>query len=819
MGILNGDGRRARRESEPGTGPSLAEPLPVLPLTDAVIFPETLATIHLSDSSEMLADVLEPGRHVALLALREGKRLVRSNEDVYQIGALARIHAAMRQPDGVFHVAVQGLSRIRLIEIVTWDPFVLARVERAPEIEEGGLEAEGLARAVNDLFAHLVAMDTDLPDELVGASHMFRRPLQLANFIASVSSLPKTRRQELLEIDSTVAKLHRLIDILQHELAVRELSHKIRDQTKVQIERAQREHILRQHMESIQKELGEGEPDENEARELRERIEMLELPDDVRKEVERELARLSRTPSASPEHGMVRTYLDWIVKLPWGKWTGKAIELDLAREILDQDHYNLDTVKTRIVEHLAVKRLRQERYGGIETNSPGTEPILCFVGPPGVGKTSLGQSIARALRREFARVSLGGTHDEAEIRGHRKTYIASMPGRIIQAISRAGAADPVFMLDEIDKLGSGYQGDPAAALLEVLDPAQNNTFVDHYLGVPFDLSRVMFICTANTIDPIPRALLDRMEVLELAGYTDAEKVFIAERFLIPRQLSANGLRKDEATLDPDLIRRVVREYTREAGVRNLERQIGAVMRKVALRIGHGEKGPIHVGEEHLEEYLGPQRFYSEIAERLDRPGVATGLAWTSSGGGDILFVEATMMPSDEERLVLTGMLGDVMRESAQAALSYLRTSASRFGIPDHVLAHKVVHIHVPVGAVPKDGPSAGVTILTALASMALGKPVRHDVGMTGEITLRGKVLPIGGVKEKILAAHRAGLRTIALPRRNERALDDVADEVRRACEIVLIDSAEDILHLALGVTAERSTTIVEVPELSPQSMH
>jgi ATP-dependent Lon protease len=630
-------------------------------------------------------------------------------------------------------------------------------------------------------------------------------PRVTSYLIAAGTPLATAVAQELLEIDSVAERLRRLIETLRHETQVREILQKITAQTTAELTKAQRDQILRRQMEAIQRELGEDDLEANELAELAEGIEKLALPDEARREAERELDRLERIPSASPEHGIVRTYLDWMVKLPWNRLTGGTIEVPRARAVLDEDHYDLERVKDRVLEYLAVKRLRDEREPAPKPGAAAQaldetrrEPILCFVGPPGVGKTSLGQSIARALGRKFTRLSLGGIHDEAEIRGHRRTYIGAMPGRILQSLARADTADPVFMLDEVDKLGVGFHGDPSAALLEVLDPAQNRTFTDTYLGVPFDLSRVLFLCTANTEETIPPPLLDRMEVLRLSGYTDREKAFIARRYLFPRQLAANGLRPEEVVIDDGALLAIVRQYTREAGVRNLERQIATIMRKAARRISEGSPGPLAVGPASLAELLGPPLFQDEVAERIDRPGVATGLAWTPVGG-DVLFVEATIMPADREGLILTGMLGNVMRESAQAALSYLRSNADRLGLSVEAFARKAVHVHVPAGAIPKDGPSAGVTILTALASQATGRPVRPDLAMTGEITLRGKVLPVGGIKEKVLAAHRAGLGRIILPRRNQTALEDVPSEVRSALQFVLVDSAEEVLQTALDL--------------------
>ncbi|HEY0583255.1 MAG TPA: endopeptidase La, partial [Chloroflexota bacterium] len=574
---------------------------------------------------------------------------------------------------------------------------------------------------------------------------------------------------------------------------------KITSDTQQRMSKTQRDFYLREQLRSIQQELGEGE-DNPEIAQLRQRLEEANLAPEARAEAERELDRLAVIPPVSPEYGLIRTYLDWMLSLPWSVLTGGDIDVTRAREVLDQDHYDLDKIKDRILEYLAVEKLRRERMAqdpeASEEIRAGREPILCFIGPPGVGKTSLGQSIARALQRKFIRMSLGGVRDEAEIRGHRRTYIGALPGRIIQGIRRAEARDPVFMLDEIDKVGSDWRGDPSAALLEVLDPAQNNSFVDNYLGVPFDLSQVLFIATANTLDTIPAPLLDRMEILQLAGYTDEEKLRIAQRYLVPKQLKANGLHEAELQFEEAAIRRIIRGYTREAGVRTLERQIAAVCRKVARQIAEGRSEPVRLTAERVDQLLGRPYFHDEVAERTEQPGVAVGLAWTPAGG-DVLFVEATMMPSRDERLLLTGMLGDVMRESAQAALSYVRSNAVKLGVDPHVFEGQLVHLHVPAGAIPKDGPSAGVTMVTALASLATGRCVRDHLAMTGEITLRGKVLPVGGIKEKVLAAHRAGIRTIILPRDNERDLEDVPAELRSELEIVPVDFAEQVLSRAL----------------------
>src|SRR5215207_6408761 len=754
----------------------------------------------------------------------------------------------MRAPDGTVRLIVQGLERIRLLDFVATEPYLVARVAAAPDRMSPGFETEGLRRAVLDLFRRLVALIPEVPDEVSAAAETVTDPRQVAYLVASTGLLDGAARQEILELEPVEAKLRRLIEILQHEESVRELGQQIAAETQGRMTKQQREYFLREQLRSIQQELGEGD-DDPEIGELRRKIAEVTLPEDVRREAERELERLATIPPASPEHGIIRTYLDWIAELPWDKLSGGEIDIARARQVLDEDHYDLEKIKDRILEYLAVRKLREDRETarkedeqvvpanvGVEVEGEGVpepepnvaretpvdraarEPILLFVGPPGVGKTSLGQSIARSLGREFVRLSLGGVHDESEIRGHRRTYIGALPGRIIQALRRGETRDPVFMLDEIDKVGSDWRGDPSSALLEVLDPAQNHTFLDNYLGVPFDLSQVLFIATANTTDTIPAPLLDRMEVIPLSGYTDEEKVQIAQKYLVPKQVTAHGLTPEELTITDDALRRIVRDYTREAGVRNLERQIAGIARKVARDVVEGKDGNGQVTSENVVDYLGRPRFFDEVAERTDRPAVATGLAWTPTGG-DVLFVEATMMPSSEERLILTGMLGDVMRESAQAALSYVRSNAEALGIDPAVFAGKVVHLHVPAGAVPKDGPSAGVTMTTALTSMAKGRPVRNDLAMTGEITLRGKVLPVGGIREKVLAARRAGIETVILPRRNERDLEDVPEELRGEMEFIFADSAEDVIPIALtaGDAQPALTSVGGMPTPLPSS--
>jgi ATP-dependent Lon protease len=777
---------------------SIPSVLPVLPLRDMVVFPEMAAPVMVGQprSLELVRDAMKGNRMVVVVAQKNPASAPAQPDDLYGIGTAGLLHELGRT-DNAIHLVVQGV----------------ARIQPAFEPAEQSVEVDALVRTAKDLFGRFVRSAAELSDELATAAEKMTDARQLAYVIASAVPLPTRGRQELLEMDLVSDRLRRLVQALQHELAVRDVVQRIRTETAEELTKAQREQILRMQMEAIQRALGELEG-RTDGRATRERLESLPMPEEARKEAMRELERLERTPEASPEHGIIHTYLDWILKLPWGRATGTSIDVEHARQVLDEDHYDLDKIKDRLLDYLAAKHLREERRRGEAADGPGPgaggrndalearEPILCLLGPPGVGKTSLGQSIARALGRTFVHQSLGGVHDEAEIRGHRRTYIGAMPGRIIQALARAGTADPVFVLDEVDKLGAGFQGDPSAALLELLDPAQNHAFVDTYLGVPFDLSRVLFICTANTTDTIPAPLLDRMEVLSLAGYTEREKLQIAGRFLVPGQRAANGLREGEVILPEETILAIVRGYTREAGVRSLEREIGAVMRKAARRITQGAAAPMHVHPDELREYLGRRRFFEETGERIDRPGVAAGLSWTPAGG-DVLFVEATMVRSAEERLVLTGMLGNVMRESAQAALTYLWANAEAMGIDPHELEQRrTVHIHVPAGAIPKDGPSAGVAMLAALASAATARPLRGGVAMTGEITLRGKVLPVGGIKEKVLAAHRAGLDTVILPRRNEGDLDDVPPEVRMALRFALVDSVDEVLHEALGAPRE-----------------
>jgi len=786
---------------------SIPDTLPVLPLGGTVVFPLAVVPIavNMPRSIKLVDDVMRRNRLLALVLKRPDAPDEAGPEHLRAVGAVGVIHQLSRVPDGSLRLVVQGLQRIRFLDFISTEPYLVARIQPAPDQMERSTEGDALRRVSLELFQRLVGIAGEIPDEVSTAAGLMQDPRQLAYLIAAVTPMEPAVQQEILELDPVDRKFRRLIDVLQRELAVRELGQKITLETQERLSKTQRDYYLREQLRSIQRELGE-DTEGREVEKLRKRLDEAKLPGEARREADRELNRLGSIPEASPEHGIIRTYLEWMVELPWNVMTGGAIDIPSTRKVLDEDHYDLEKVKERLLEYLAAKKLRHDREAAEQPaaaaagDHPGRDPILCFVGPPGVGKTSLGQSIAKALGRKFIRMSLGGVRDEAEVRGHRRTYIGALPGRIIQGLRRVGTRDPVFMLDEIDKVGADWRGDPSSALLEVLDPAQNHTFMDNYLGVAFDLSRVLFIATANTLETVPAPLRDRMEVLELSGYTDEEKIRIAEQYLIPKQRASHGLRPEELYIEVEALRQIIRGYTREAGVRSLDRQIATAARKMARQIAEGQMGSNRVTLEVVREFLGRPRFFDEVAERTTRPGVATGLAWTPTGG-DVLFVEATMMSSKGDDLVLTGMLGDVMRESAQAAVSYVRSHATTLGVDPGIFEGQRVHIHVPAGAIPKDGPSAGITMMVAVASLAMGRPVGADVAMTGEITLRGKVLPVGGIKEKVLAAHRAGIKRILLPRRNERDVEDVPEDVRRDLGLVFVDAAEDVLEHALTPVA------------------
>lgn len=801
-------------EAEAGTeeegGKSLEEQipriLPVLPLRGLVVFPHTAMplTIGQMRSIRLVDDVMgNDERLIALVTARNPELEVPGPNDLYAVGTVAVVHRMFRAPDATIRLVVQGLARCKIQKYVQEDPYLKAEIEAAPELVEEGLELEALARNARNQFQHIAEMVPSIPRDLVASVISLIDPLQTVYTIANFQRMELQEAQTLLELDSTSAKFHRLISMLAHEVEVLEMGQKIQAEARSEIDKVQREYFLREQLKAIRRELGEIDEQAAEVDEFRQKIEQANMPEEAAKQAQRELDRLSRLPAAAAEYGVIRTYLDWLVSMPWSISTEDNLDITHARLILDQDHYGLEDVKERILEFLAVRKLRKER--GVEFNPANLDEvhriregaILCFIGPPGVGKTSLGRSIARALGRKFVRMSLGGMRDEAEIRGHRRTYIGALPGRVLQAMRRIETRNPIFMLDEVDKLVFDFHGDPASALLEVLDPEQNVEFRDHYLEVPFDLSQVMFITTANLLEPIPDPLRDRMEILNLSGYTENEKIAIAKGFLIPRQLIENGLRQEEAEFSDQGLMAIIRSYTREAGVRNLERQIGSVCRKLVTRIA--EKGPEHtrVDEHNISEFLGRPRYFADedIAIRTSIPGVATGLAWTPVGG-DVLFIEATKMPGDKG-FQITGSIGNVMQESARAALSYIRSRSAALGLDPDFFSNSDIHLHIPAGAQPKDGPSAGVAIATALVSLISGKPVNADVGMTGEITLRGQVMPVGGIKEKVLAAHRAGLKTVILPRRNEADLEDLPEEARNSIHFVFCETIEDVINAAL----------------------
>ena len=781
--------------------------LPILPLRGVVVYPQTAVplTIGQPRSIRLVDDVMAgEDRLIGLVASKNPELDTPEPEDLYSVGTVAIVHRLFRAPDGSIRLLVQGLARFRLGEFVHLDPYLKANVEIFPEMIDDDVEVEALARNARDQFEHIAEMIPSIPRELVASVVGLEDPLQTIYTIANFQRMDLNDAQELLELDPVLEKLRKLITILTHEVEMLEIGQKIQNEARSEIDKVQREYFLREQLKAIQRELGEGDEQTVEAEEFRQKIQVAEMPEEADKMARRELDRLSRLPSAAAEYGVIRTYLDWLVSLPWSISTQDDLDISRARKVLDKDHYGLRDVKERILEFLAVRKLKEERKAELEAEQNVDAirrvregVILCFVGPPGVGKTSLGQSIARALGRKFIRISLGGVRDEAEIRGHRRTYIGAMPGRILQAIRRVETRNPVFMLDEVDKLTYDFHGDPASALLEVLDPEQNVEFRDHYLEVGFDLSQVMFITTANLLEPIPAPLRDRMEIIMLSGYTEGEKIEIAKGYLIPRQLRENGLRSNEVTFTQKALENIIRSYTREAGVRNLEREIGSINRKVVTRIAEGGKKKIKITPTLVREFLGRPQYFGneEIAERTSIPGVATGLAYTPTGG-DVLFIEATGMPGSKG-FQITGSLGDVMQESARAALSYVRSRADEFSLKSNFFDETDIHLHVPSGAQPKDGPSAGVTMATALVSLISRRPVRAEVGMTGEITLRGQVLPVGGVKEKVLAAHRSGLKTIILPKRNEADLEDLPKEVREEIDFVFVDTVDQVISAAL----------------------
>ncbi len=765
----------------------------ILPLRKAVLFPGVVMPLALKQplsiaAAQTAAQFQRPFGAV----LQHDPDLDRpAPGQLFKIGTVASVLRYVTAPDGTHHVVCQGEERFRILEFLDGYPHLAARIERLPDIGGEGPEAEARLHQLKERALEVLALLPQVPPELGSAIQGLTSPSQGADLVASFMDLKPEERQEILELTDVNVRLDKVLSALGHRLEVLKLSHDIGEQTKETMADQQREYFLRQQLKTIQKELGEDEDSKAEIQELAEAITKAGMPEEAEQHAKKELKRLERMPEAAGEYSMVRTYLDWLVDLPWSKQSEDLIDIAKARDVLDDEHFGLEKIKKRILEFLAVRKL----------NPDGSSPILCFVGPPGVGKTSLGQSIAHAMGREFVRASLGGLHDEAEIRGHRRTYMGALPGNIIQGIRKAGTRNPVFMLDEMDKLGGGgFHGDPSSALLEVLDPAQNDTFRDNYLALPFDLSQVMFVATANVLDAIPGPLRDRMEIIELPSYTGDEKLEIAKRYLVSRQMEANGLKAEQASITDDALRVITGDYTREAGVRNLERLIGAVFRHVAMRVAEGTATSVAIGPDDLHGILGPKKVEPEIAMRTSVPGVATGLAWTPVGG-DILFVEATRLPG-KGQLILTGQLGDVMRESAQAALSLVKSSAIRYGIDEKLFETNDIHVHVPAGAIPKDGPSAGVAMFTALMSLFKNETVRHDTAMTGEISLRGLVLPVGGIKEKVLAAHRAGIKQIMLPRRNQKDFEDIPESARDALDFVWLDHVDDAIQVVVGQKEE-----------------
>jgi ATP-dependent Lon protease len=764
-----------------------ADAVILLPVRNTVLFPGIVAPITIGRPKSIAAvqQAVREERPIGIVMQRDAEVADPGPNDLFRIGTIANIVRYMTAPDGSHHVVCQGVQRMRILDFLPGTPILAARVLHLPEPEVRGPEIEARFLHLQSQAVEALQLLPQAPQELIGAVQAATSPAQLADLAAAYMDVRPEEKQEILETVDLTARMDKVSRLLAGRIEVLRLTHEIGQQTKAAFDERQREAVLREQMAAIQRQLGEGDGKAQEAAELAEAIAKAGMPPEVEEQARKELRRYERTPEAAAEAGMIRTYLDWLIELPWGLPNERPIDIAEARRILEEDHYGLEKIKRRIIEYLAVRKL-----------APGGKaPILCFVGPPGVGKTSLGQSIARAMNRPFVRVSLGGVHDEAEIRGHRRTYVGALPGNIIQAIRKAKARNCVMMLDEIDKMGRGIQGDPSAAMLEVLDPEQNGTFRDNYLGVPFDLSRVVFIATGNMLDTIPGPLRDRMEVISLAGYTEDEKLQIARRYLVHRQWEANGLTPEQAEIDDEALRRIIREYTREAGVRNLEREIGKALRHAAVRIAEGSAEQVRITANDLPAIIGPPQFENEVAMRTSVPGVATGLAWTPVGG-DILFIEATRTPG-KGSLILTGQLGDVMRESAQAALSLVKNRAASLGLDAGLFEKNDIHIHVPAGATPKDGPSAGVAIYTALVSLLTGRTVRSDTAMTGEISLRGLVLPVGGIKEKVVAAARAGLVRVMLPARNRKDDEDIPEDARNKLEFIWLEQVDDAIAAAL----------------------
>jgi ATP-dependent Lon protease len=764
----------------------IPEELPILPLRDFIVFPYMVTPLIIArpKSMRLIDEVMEDSKLLGLVAQRQPELEEPEIDNLFQYGTAAYILKMLRFPDGSLRIIVQGLSRFKIYKFVQKSPYFVARINKLQDKFDMNLEAQALARNISNQFQRILTLVPNLPDELQIAVMNMDDPGRLTDLLASNLNLSLFEKEDILETLNIRDRMEKLTVYLNRELEVLEMGSKIQTQVQSEMGKNQREFYLREQLKAIQRELGESDERTAEINELRNKIYEVKMTEQAEKEALRELDRLSKMPPGAAEYTVSRTYIDWLINLPWSISTPDNLNIREAEKILNEDHYDLDKVKERILEYLAVRKLKQDMKG----------PILCFVGPPGVGKTSLGRSIARALERKFIRISLGGVRDEAEIRGHRRTYIGSLPGRIIQGIKNAGANNPVFMLDEVDKIGQDFRGDPASALLEVLDPEQNFSFSDHYLDVPFDLSKVLFITTANYLDPIPPALKDRMEVIELPGYTIEEKLQIAFQYLIPKQLEEHGLQEKHISFQKNAVKYIISNYTREAGLRNLEREIAKIYRKMAKRIATGNTKKVIVNRSNISEFIGPEKFYQEIAERITEPGIATGLAWTPYGG-DILFVECSMMKG-QKGLLLTGQLGDVMKESAQAAMTYVRSRADKLGLNKKLFENSEIHIHVPAGSIPKDGPSAGITIVIALISLFKNVKIHNNIAMTGEITLRGKVLPIGGIKEKLLAARRAGIKHVILPSKNENDLIELPQEIKKTLQIHLVDKINEAVEIA-----------------------
>ena len=766
------------------------EELPILPIKGTVLFPETIIPILVGKegSLELVKEAYSGDGIIGICALKHQDADPITVPDIYNFGTRAKIVKTVNLPDGNMNVILRGLNRIQVLEFVTNTPYFKARIIDTSETDLKDAEIHAMEENLKNQAIRAIKLIPTIPDEISVMISSIDRPGYLADLIASNLNVSVAEKQEILEALSIKDRLQKVTVLVNQKIEILELGNKIQSQVKGEIDKTQREYYLREQLKAIQRELGDKDDKTAESEELKERLEKKPLPDEVRKVAEKELDRLSKIPPQAAEYIVSRTYVDWILELPWMEGTDDNLDISEASEVLEQDHYDLEKVKKRILEYLAVRKLKEDMKG----------PILCFVGPPGVGKTSLGRSIARAMGRKFVRMSLGGIRDEAEIRGHRRTYVGALPGRILQGIKKAQSNNPIFMLDEIDKLGMDFRGDPSSALLEVLDPEQNFSFSDHYLEVPFDLSKVMFIATANILEPIPPALKDRMEVLELPGYTEEEKIHISNKFLIPKQIEEHGLKNTQIKIKKEALQEIITSYTREAGVRNVEREIATICRGVAKEVVEGRTEPAVIAKKEISQYLGPIKFFSEIAERTTEPGVAVGLAWTPVGG-DIIFVEAAKMKG-KNTLTLTGKLGEVMKESAQAALGFVRSNSAELGIDEDIFEKLDIHIHVPAGAIPKDGPSAGVTILTALTSLLTGVTVNPRIAMTGEITLRGTVMPVGGIKEKVLAALRAGIKETILPEKNKKDLEDIPDHVKEQMTFHFVSSMAEVLQLSLGLT-------------------